>query len=150
MQHLSFSSRKGNVPTAPEGVTPPLPSSAHARSAPAGKLHHGGERPCAGPQRQEAQTHLRYGPTATPRSGARPGVKGTLFGPRGLRFSPKEAPLPPHHPPPPSRDSAPSTRPAAPRLGGSPGAALRPGDLPLGVYRGGGYSQTEADSPSTL
>ena len=28
---------------------------------PAGKLHHGGERPCAGPQRQETQTHIRYG-----------------------------------------------------------------------------------------
>lgn len=29
--------------------------------SPAGKLHHGGERPCARPQRQETQTHIRYG-----------------------------------------------------------------------------------------
>lgn len=27
---------------------------------PAGKLHHGGERPCAGPQRQETPTHIRW------------------------------------------------------------------------------------------
>lgn len=48
--------------------------------------HHGGERPCAGPQRQETQTYLRYGPIHQLHLSAWLRVGGTLKGPLLVRF----------------------------------------------------------------
>ena len=59
---FALSARKRNPLIAPRGGAQCACVNIH----PAGKLHHGGERPCAGSQRQETQADIRWELTGEP------------------------------------------------------------------------------------